>query len=318
MAQAIKEQGNHELIIKDGDRLVYDYKEMIEVLQAAWGEYWNTPSAPSTREWEGQHLRLPQPTVPLQPITGALIREQLKQASRSSPGPDSWRFEEIGLLPEVAHEQLAELFGLIEEAEQFPKVMMSSWVAMISDKKGPLPPLKMRPINVLSSLYRLYGKCRLTLLQPWLNQQLPENISSYVAGRDFRRDAVLLAAEVERRSLKGEPPLHVISLDASKAFPSSSRARMWSVLQNEGLPQKLTNLFEWAYVNGDAVIRLCGRFAGSKHFALKRGDISGLPFFGYVFSWLAVTSVAACGQGVRGGADAGLCGRCEDFWRKQN
>ena len=144
MAQTIKEASKHELIIKDGERLVYDYKEMIEVLQAAWGEYWNKPSAPSTPEWEHQHLRPPQPTVHLQPITGALIREQLKQASRSSPGPDSWRFEEISALPEIAHEQLAELFGFIEEAEQFPKVMMSSWVAMISDKKGPLPPLKMR------------------------------------------------------------------------------------------------------------------------------------------------------------------------------
>ena len=99
-----------------------------------------------------------------------------------------------------------------------------------------------------------------------------------MAGRDFRRDAVLLAAEVERRSLRGEAPLHVVSLDASKAFPSSSRTRMWSVLQNEGLPRKLTNLFEWAYVNGDAVIRLCGRFAGSQHFALKRGIYQGCPF----------------------------------------
>ena len=278
MARAIKSPIQPDLVLKDGDRLVYDYPGMIGVLQEAWGAYWNEDSAPANGRWEQQHLREPQPLEPLQPISGDLIREQLRQSSRSSPGPDSWRFEELAALPAEAHDQLAELYGLMETTSKFPLVLTRAWVAMITDKHGPQPPLKMRPISVMSSLYRLYGKCRLALLQPWLARRLPEEISSYVAGRDFRKDAATLAAEVEKRALQGERPIYVLSLDASKAFPSSSRTRMWAILQNEGLSRQLTDLFEWGYTHGQAVLRLCGRFAGSSPFALKRGIHQGCPF----------------------------------------
>ena len=85
----------------------------------------------------------------------------------------------------------------MEAKHELPEPILPSWTAMINSAGKPVGPMKVRPISVLSVIYRLYSKARLSTLEEWLAKALPECIWSYIPGRDVRKPLMELASRIE-------------------------------------------------------------------------------------------------------------------------
>ena len=69
--------------------------------------------------------------------------------SKSAPGSDSWKVDELKLLPLTILDRLACLFNLIEETGSWPLVLTKEFVSLISKGEGSKP-TKLRPIGLMS------------------------------------------------------------------------------------------------------------------------------------------------------------------------
>ena len=67
----------------------------------------------------------------------------------------------------------------------------------------------------------------------------------------------------------------VLSLDATKAFPSANRGVMWRILIHHGFPQSLAHVVESLYRKGWVRHRYRGRFVHHERFQLKTGVHQG-------------------------------------------
>ena len=81
--------------------------------------------------------------------------------SRSMKGADGWSFSDLRLLPKASVQVLLSLFALIEVDQQWPK-LLKTWLVVLLRKKpeGVVPCTQVRPISVVSTLYRMWAKMR--------------------------------------------------------------------------------------------------------------------------------------------------------------
>ena len=207
------------------------------------------------------------------------MRAALKHAKKTSaPGPDGWRYSELCALPDMALHQLAQVFNAMEQKHELPDPILSSWTAMINSSGKPVAPMKVRPISVLSVVYRLYAKSRLSTLEDWLDKALPPCIWSYIPGRDVRSPLMSLASRIENsHKPMVEEDTILLSLDLSKAFPSASREQMWAALSHLGLPSPILETLSYMYQHGRTRMRLGGRIVSDRDYLLRRGIHQGCP-----------------------------------------
>ena len=255
------------------------------VLDAAveeWKQFFDGDPAPASESWHQQYVRsLPKTVFPMQRITGKDIRASLARAKKqTAPSADSWRMSELSALPDVALDQLASLFTLMEEVGVVPSSMRTSWTALTSSSPEPIPALKLRPIAVLSAVWRAYGMTRLNLLSPYLIDFFPESICAYLPNRSAQKAAIRVMQLAERAIMEtdlGQPNLvHIVGLDASKAFPSISRMQMTALMRAVGMDSALIAILD-SFYQGQTSYRVGGRYCHGVPHVLRRGVHQGCP-----------------------------------------
>ena len=102
----------------------------------------------------------PKVTMNVDDITGSLLRSTLmRMRSKSAPGCDGWRVDELKRLPLALLDRLACLFNVVEETGVWPHALCEGIVSLITKGEG-TDPLKLRPIGVMSVVYRLWAATR--------------------------------------------------------------------------------------------------------------------------------------------------------------
>ena len=86
-------------------------------------------------------------------ITGTRLKEAL-QRIHGSPGLDAWRVSELKGLHQVFLSALADVLNIIERTEPWPQALLSAGTTLI-DKGAGAKSLDLRPITVMSTIYRL-------------------------------------------------------------------------------------------------------------------------------------------------------------------
>ena len=100
-------------------------------------------------------------------LTGDQLRATLlRMRSASAPGCDSWRVDEFKRLPMPFLDRLASLFDVVEQTGVWPAALCESVVSLITQGEG-TSPLKLRPIGVMSAVYRLWVACRVRQVMVW-------------------------------------------------------------------------------------------------------------------------------------------------------
>ena len=203
MSAILQARSTSELEIEHDGRRIVRYQEILGVLMDSWQYLYDGEPAVADRVWRDTYLNYPKhEEIQLKPLEAADLRSALKHARKNStPGPDGWRYSELCALPDIALSQLAQVFNAMEGAHDLPDPILSSWIAMINSAGKPVGPMKVRPISVLSVIYRLYAKARLSTLEGWLAGALPKSFWSYIPGRDVRKPLLELASRIEASQL---------------------------------------------------------------------------------------------------------------------
>ena len=216
--------------------------EVLSLATKHWSAYYDGDPSEVTEQWLTYLTRLPYAACNLEPITGQMVKSAIMRAKASSaPSCDSWRYADFKKLPMLAYEQLADVYNEMEKTQQIPEAMLQSWTSLIGGEK-PVAPLKLRPIAVLSSTWRIYAAIRYQTLSPWLHEVLPTTLHAYIQGRGVQDRHPRISSPSWKKSVSHADKVEMLSymsiaLDASKAFPSVSRSQIWRVLGEMGLPQ---------------------------------------------------------------------------------
>eukprot|EP00973_Karenia_brevis_P066834 9290565-Karenia_brevis.AAC.1 len=102
-------------------------------------------------------------------------------ASHSSRGADGWAVVELKRLPVALLDLLAEMLNIVEANGRWPRQLTTAMITLITKGEGSRPD-KLRPISVMSAVYRLWAARRLEDLLKWQLLWSPDCQHSYKKG----------------------------------------------------------------------------------------------------------------------------------------
>ena len=217
------------------------------------------------------------PTYEIPEITAAMVKQALgRKAKRTAAGQDSWHMDELASLPKEALEGLARLYNVMEQQQRVPFAMAQAWMALVPKSASASAPLAVRPISVLASTYRLWASLRASQVQAWADVTFHRWQVAYVKGRSARVPLAQLNVLMDQAVQNGEQ-LYVISLDASRAFPSVQRDQANALLKMHGFPPQLCAVTESLYELGVTTMRYAGHVVADRGFRLRKGIHQGCP-----------------------------------------
>ena len=225
--------------------------------------------------------RAPQHPCQLNSIASGDVEQAIKKMKGTTAASvDNWYAAEIKKLDKLAASQLATLYNLIEMENKLPPAWLRSWTALIQPQEEPVAPTKLRPISILSCLWRLYATTRYQALGAWLTTTMPPQLYAYIPFRSAEQAAMQLAIHIEQTQYHIQQGLvddyYVVGLDASKAFASVSRTQIQCILRHVGMDDRVIAIVDQLYA-GCTVFRLGGRHCSQEPHVLQRGIFQGCP-----------------------------------------
>ena len=171
-------------------------------------------------------------------------------------GSCGWRHEELKCLPTSCIEKLAGIFAQIVNFS-FSGFLMHARTILLPKNDSPNSMSQIRPITIISALFRLLGKVIFRVVADQWSAILPWNISGGLPRRgvkelSFRQKLAIEDAISQKLQLGG------FSLDLIKAFNTFDRRILRYAMLRLGIPpiivqfwfQSLSNLQRFPQVNG--------------------------------------------------------------------
>ena len=151
--------------------LTADLSEMDTLLHDAWFPIMRKyvgvpePSVPEFLEAYGNHLQ--HHHMEETEITGHRLRRRLAKMSRkTAKGLDAWGVADLAAAPTIVLDLLAQLLSAVERTGRWPEALTRGFISLVPKGEGSLP-LQMRPLSVLSTVYRLWAGLRLEEATAW-------------------------------------------------------------------------------------------------------------------------------------------------------
>ena len=208
----------------------------VDAYSAAWWKYWQAAAVP-----EDSHLVFEEALEGAPPMAPQETRWQIIKATGKcmsvgkAPGPDGWGPKHWRCWPDVLWQRLSELLRSIEKVGHWPHALRHAHVAMLPKGK-PVQGLQARPITLLSSVYRLWARCKVIHLKRWF---VNAGIEPLVGGREEAEyQAGLLSLTLGYGRATGEGGGGV-AFDLSKAYDSVRLDLLERVLLGVGLEPSL-------------------------------------------------------------------------------
>lgn len=261
-----------------------------------WWELWRAAQQP---EWEAaaEHLgtyadfsAFPTRT----PWTRSRVQAIVAKTANKAPGADGVIAKHVKEWPPAVLDLMAQLYERVEEAGAWPEDMRRSMVAMLP-KKGTGSVDDMRPITLLSVVYRIWGRAHSAQMRAWLRNNAVQRPTEQV-GADSQ--ACELAWSLAWGRYTGAA-VSGLAIDWSKCYDHVSLELLPQVANAAGVPAWLWKPVHAMYTAPRAIVvaGALGRTAEPTH-----GITAGCPLAG---DWLAliahmlVRALAAQGPAVK-------------------
>ena len=271
------------------DKVYVKPDKVLSAAYKAWSKYFKAEDVLPTEDWKEHYVNpLPVRARTMGEVTPDMLIAALRSAKKgTAPSTDSWRMEELAALPREAMVQLSQLFGKMESQGRVPDAMRTSWTALTSKTASPAPPEKLRPIAVLSAVWRLYGMARLAEMREQILDIMPPQIHAYVPGRSAEKAAMGIIEQLERAKYAAavgqEEAWTLIGLDASKAFPSIARSQLYELMNKVGIDTRLAGLLR-SFYEGKSWYRIGGQYCHDTAHCLGQGVHQGCPISVLLFN----------------------------------
>jgi hypothetical protein len=128
----------------------------------------------------------------LEPLTAERLRASLREVKQSSSGLDGWNANELKALSAWFPECFAGLAAILNHIEMhgiWPSALAAGYTTMLPKPGGPvLPgPKNMRPISVLSPVFRLWSRTKFADCLPWQASWIPDNAYGGIPNRSAEK-----------------------------------------------------------------------------------------------------------------------------------
>ena len=160
-----EENERADMISRPDGSLTCDSDEMDRLVRDAWLPIFQMYKHQAKPSWKQFHECFgsffpPRVEMHADRPTGEQLRAALmRMRSTSAPGCDGWRVDELKRLPVQLLDRLADLLDVVEENGVWPAALCEGIVSLITKGEG-TSPLKLRPIGVMSVIYRLWASTR--------------------------------------------------------------------------------------------------------------------------------------------------------------
>ena len=172
----------------------------------------------------------------MQNLTGKHLRLRLgRMREGQACGIDGWRVAELKRLPLPMLNRLAILMGEIERKGVWPESLQRALVSFIPKGEGSSP-AELRPISVMSVVYRLWAATRLEDAMKWQEARMSAAQHGARAGHGTGDVFWALALRIEHAVLEGLP-LYGFNLDYAKCFDKVPRTNMLKLAEELGCTQ---------------------------------------------------------------------------------
>eukprot|EP00438_Fugacium_kawagutii_P034778 Skav236242 [mRNA] locus=scaffold829:291628:296460:- [translate_table: standard] len=248
------QQGNElDAFVIDDDQLIADTgqleqtrttqqpQQVARALHTFWSRFWNRdlPDEPMSAEFSSYLEQTPQlPALDRVVDDPEHWRKAIMDTkSTSARGLDGWFVDELKQLPAAAYAQLASLFTRAT-GNGFSHDDMTIITLPIGKTESPTGPSQVRPISLLSMLYRVWAKVTTRQLLRHLAGTLPAAIVGYIPGRCLLTRMLSQQHVIEKAILRDSdsPPWLGVTLDIVKCFNAIHRRAAAQAMLKLGIP----------------------------------------------------------------------------------
>jgi len=264
--------------VKDEDgRDITDESQQLEQWTKHFRQVLTVPlsNSSSLTESEEPELNIPQGENLIDDTKPSLeeVRSAIKNIkSGKAPGPDGLYIELFKADVDLIVSHLHPIISHLWETGEFPNDMKEALLIKLP-KKGDLSLTKnWRGITLQNAINKVIAKIILDRIAPSIEPRLRKEQAGFRRGKSCVDQINTLRIIVEQcRTLNAS--LCLLFIDFEKAFDSLDQQRMWKILSNYGIPEKLIKLICELY--DDAFIRVVHRGQVGSGFKVTTGVKQG-------------------------------------------
>ena len=156
-------------------------------------------------------------------------------------GSCGWRHEELRLLPQCCVQRLADIFHDAMDYE-FDDYLMFARTTLLPKCDSPSSMNQIRPITIVSSLFRLFGKVVFRQVVNAWNPILPWGVMGGLPNKGVK-DLALHQKILIENAIQMQQPIGGFSLDLVKAFNTFGRRIMFLAMTRMGMPCRIVSFW---------------------------------------------------------------------------
>ena len=210
--------------------------EVDNEIRSTWGRWFHRDAAASLDDWDDAMAIIDDTLQPFEPMPYRQFDLQkwsrLLQgvSTKSARGSCGFSVKELRQVPASMLPALFDLFHALEDGASWPESLVFSMVVCFPKVEGSCTALQIRPITILSRLYRCWARYRSTEIAEWLSSKLPPTVAGGVKGMSVTDIAAMMANYLETSFDEGLPRLGGV-FDIVKCFNALPRAPwLWLML----------------------------------------------------------------------------------------
>ncbi len=254
---------------------------MHQKLFDAWSPYFQRdPTDDDPQQWDDA-LRFMDyinnyPEMELQPITSQQLYQAIQKTKlASSRGGDGFSTLDLRRLPMILWEYMANIFKIIEQRKIWPEAWVLAKTLCLPKTSNPKTPLDIRPITVMSKMYRIWGKIRGGQVASHLANHVPKTIGGPCAQVSSELIALYTADRIEE-ALSNKEPLSGVVLDIVKCYNCTPRLPLKHLLLKLGIPHCIVETFFAAMTQLQRFFQICDTCGDA--FPTTTGIVEGCGF----------------------------------------
>eukprot|EP00971_Amphidinium_carterae_P352258 6492512-Amphidinium_carterae.3 len=248
------------------------------------------PAEQGAPQAEQPALRAPPAAAPpaLQPLDLEALQAGLKAlAANKKPGPDGWSRDLLVNLNLPLQSALLVVLSRCEDEGTFPRALSTSQVVFLEKPGKKASPLTVRPICLMSEVYKLWTKMRMRSVYEVLTRNCSRHIVGGKPGVRIQRLIATTMMQLDTLSSTGEVVFGLHS-DMTRCYERVPLRILERVLIHKGVHPRIVRLCMYMY--RQPRILTMGTLStwsdGDRHAGMPAGDPLAVPFMGILTTTL--------------------------------
>jgi len=223
-----------------------------------------------------------------------------KLKNNKSPGEDSIPPEFYKVAVNELAVALHKLFKLMWIEDKVPSQWGLSHLIPLHKKGDKMLCSNYRGISLLDISLKIFESILLNRFQPLTEPVLRENQAGFRPGRGCA-DQIFSLRMMMSKCIEFQQLTYLLFVDFKAAFDSVDRSKLWKVLRQYGIPDKIITMFKALYDNTRCAVRVNDKLSEDfkVNTGVRQGAIASPVLFNFVIDWVMRKAVESCTRNNR-------------------